>query len=92
MRAFASAELDVARLAGMLASVNENRDMKVVGRPKERSIPERFDRLQAIVGAVAARPLMRRGTVMRFRSFDEFESWKRQATRAHRASRGSLIS
>jgi len=61
--------------------------MKVVGRTQTRSVMERFDRLQATVGAVAARPLMRRGTVLRFRSFDEFEAWKRQATRDHRVSR-----
>ena len=30
--------------------------------------------------------------VMRFRSFDEFEAWKRQATRDNRASRGLTIS
>ena len=63
--------------------------MKVVGRPKARSFRERFDRLQATVGAVAARPQMRRGTVLRFRTFEEFEAWKRHATRLHRASRNS---
>ena len=61
--------------------------MKVVGRPRMRSVMERFDRVQATVGTVAARPLMRRGTVLRFRTFDEFEAWKRQATRDHHASR-----
>lgn len=61
--------------------------MKVVGRSQTRSVMERFDRLQATVGAVAARPMMRRGTVLRFRTFEEFEAWKRQATRAHHVSR-----
>ena len=60
--------------------------MKVVGRPRARSVMERFDRLQAMVEPVAARPAMRRGTVLRFRTFDEFEAWKRQTTRACPAS------
>jgi hypothetical protein len=60
---------------------------KIVGQPRNRSAMERFDRLQATVAAVASRPLMKRGTVLRFRTFDEFEAWKRQATRDHRASR-----
>lgn len=57
--------------------------MKVVGTLRIRSSLERFDRLQARVGLVAARPAMRRGTVLRFHSFDDFEAWKRQATRSH---------
>lgn len=60
--------------------------MKVVGRPRTRTAAERFDRLQARVGAFAARPLMRRGTVLRFRTFDEFETWKRQTTPPRPAS------
>jgi len=60
--------------------------IKTVGRPRERSRMERFDRLQALVAPVAARPAMRRGTVLRFLSFEEFEQWKRQTTRAHPAS------
>lgn len=66
--------------------------MKVVGGRQERSLQERFRQLQATVGAVAARPLMRRGTVLRFRTFEEFDAWKRQATRDHRASRNSPTS
>ena len=66
--------------------------MKVVGRPRVRSVMERFDRLQSMVGPVAARPAMRRGTVLRFRSFDEFEAWKRQTTRADHASRNRATS
>jgi hypothetical protein len=56
--------------------------MKVVGGKRSRSAKERFDRLQATVSAVAARPLMQRGTVLRFRTFEEFEAWKRQATQS----------
>jgi len=66
--------------------------MKVVGRPRTRSVMERFDRLQAMVEPVAARPLMRRGTVLRFRTFDEFEEWKRLTTRARPVSRNPAIS
>jgi len=73
-------------------NMHDESGMKVVGRPKARSFRERFDRLQATVGAVAARPQMRRGTVLRFRTFEEFEAWKRQATRLHRASRNSATS
>lgn len=61
--------------------------MKMVGQPRVRSVMERFDRLQTTVGKVAARPLMHRGTVLRFRTFDEFDAWKRQTTRTHHASR-----
>jgi hypothetical protein len=66
--------------------------MKVVGRPRARSAMERFDRLQALVGPVAARPTMRRGTVLRFGTFEEFETWKRQTTRADHASRNRATS
>jgi len=65
--------------------------MKVVGRLRARSLMERFDRLQAMVAPVAARPAMRRGTVLRFRTFDEFEAWKRQTTRARPASQNREI-
>ena len=67
--------------------MNHGEGMKVVGRPRARSATERFDRLQAMVGAVAARPVMRRGTVLRFRTFEDFETWKRQTTRTDHASR-----
>ena len=60
--------------------------MKTVGRPREQTVFGRFDRLQARVQAVAARPLMRRGTVLRFRTFEEFEAWKRQTTRVRPGS------
>ena len=53
---------------------------------------ERFDRLQAMAGLVAARPAMRRGTVLRFQTFEDFEVWKRQMTRAHPASRSPATS
>jgi hypothetical protein len=66
--------------------------MKVVGRSRERSFAERFDRLQASVAPIAARPVMRRGSVLRFRSFEDFEAWKRQATRVPPASPSPAIS
>ena len=72
--------------------MDDGQSMKVVGRPRARSVMERFDRLQARVGPVAARPAMHRGTVLRFRTFDEFEAWKRQTSRTHLASRKRAIS
>ena len=81
--------LGVGRL--QFGGVSNEQGMKVVGRPRPRSVMERFDRLQAMVGAVAARPAMARGSVLRFRTFEEFEEWKRQTTRTRPASRNPAI-
>jgi hypothetical protein len=72
--------------------MQDGEGMKVVGRPRARSVMERFDRLQSMVGAVAARPSMRRGTVLRFRTFDEFDAWKRQMTRVRPVPPNQAIS
>ena len=84
--------LAVGAARGHVFPVHREENMKVVGRPRARSWLERFDRLQAMVAPVAARPAMRRGTVLRFRNFDEFEAWKRQTTRADHASRNPATS
>lgn len=89
---FPSKGLALAAEQPHVGDVNHGHGMKVVGRPRERSLMERFDRLQAMVGPVAARPTMRRGTVLRFRTFDDFEAWKRQTTRVRPASPNPAIS
>jgi hypothetical protein len=57
--------------------------MKVVGG---RNLPpywERFDRLQRTANLLLGRPVSPRG-IFRFKTYEEFEEWKRKLRQEHR--------
>ena len=60
----------------------DSKTMKVVGGKNLPPYWERFDRLQRTANLLLGRPICRRG-VFRFKTYEEFEEWKRKLRQEH---------
>jgi hypothetical protein len=59
------------------AMPNPSKTMKMVGGRNLPSYWERFDRLQRTANLLLGRPVSRKG-IFRFKTYEEFEEWKRK--------------
>jgi hypothetical protein len=62
---------------------NHLKTMKVVGGANLPPYWERFDRLQRTANLLLGRPVSPRG-IFRFKTYEEFEEWKRRIHLEHR--------